>query len=293
MARPPRLHVPGAIYHVTLRGNHRQAIFFAPADRTRMSELIAQVMERFGARLHAYCYMTNHVHAVIQVGDVPLGRLMMRIAGQYARVTQWRLETTGHLFEKRYHPTLVDADAHLKELLRYVHLNPLRAQLAASPEDYPWTSHHAYTGARAERWVTTDFALALFARDLPMARNAYVRFVEEAVGKPLRSPFEERNPGDPRILGNDDFARRMLGDTWRPASRLSLGELIAEAAQRFCLTPAMLSSSRRNPDLVEARAWLAREAVTRRIASVSEVARRLGRDESSLRRVLDRRYGRG
>lgn len=85
MPRPLRLHVPGAMYHVTLRGNHRQNIFF-PKDRQILSDLIAEVTERFGARVHAYCYMTNHLHALIQVGDIPLGRLMLRIGGILARV---------------------------------------------------------------------------------------------------------------------------------------------------------------------------------------------------------------
>src|SRR6187200_2562137 len=154
MARPLRIHVPGGMYHVTLRGNHQQDIFFTAADRARMSGLIARVLDRYDARLHAYCYMTNHVHALMQVSDVPLGRLMLRIAGQYARTTQARLLTTGHLFEKRYHPVLVDTDAYLLELIRYIHLNPVRARLVSSPAEYPWTSHHAYVGRRIEPWVT-------------------------------------------------------------------------------------------------------------------------------------------
>jgi REP element-mobilizing transposase RayT len=107
MPRPLRLHVPGAMYHVTLRGNHRQNIFFTTEDRRILSELIAEVVTRFGARLHAYCFMTNHIHALIQVADAPLGRLMLRIAGRYARTVQAKLHTTGHLFEKRYYPVLV------------------------------------------------------------------------------------------------------------------------------------------------------------------------------------------
>jgi putative transposase len=155
MARPLRLHIPGAMYHVTLRGNHRQDIFFAPSDRDLMNALFADVLERCDARLHAYCYMTNHIHAVIQVSDIPLGRVMMRLAGTYARTVQARFETTGHLFEKRYHPVLVDADTYLLELLRYLHLNPVTAGLVTSPDDYTWSSHHAYMGFRDEPWVTT------------------------------------------------------------------------------------------------------------------------------------------
>ena len=165
------------MYHVTLRGNHRQDIFFEPSDRYRLNELFAEVLERFSARLHAYCYMSNHIHALIQVGDAPLGKLIMRVAGQYARGTQSRLQTTGHLFEKRYYPVLVSVDQYFLALLRYIHLNPVRAGLAASMEAYPWSSHHAYTGNRVEPWVTTDFALSQFSLDRARAVDAYRRFV--------------------------------------------------------------------------------------------------------------------
>ena len=127
--------------------------------------MIDEVLGRFGARLHAYCYMTNHIHALIQVGETPLGRLMLRVAGRYARLTQRDLHTTGHLFEKRYYPVLVDADEYLLELLRYIHLNPVRAKMVDSPDQYPWSSHHAYMGTRHESWVSTDFALSLFHAD--------------------------------------------------------------------------------------------------------------------------------
>ncbi|MES1192275.1 MAG: transposase [Steroidobacter sp.] len=85
MPRKPRIHVPGAFYHVTLRGNHSQDIFFSPNDRWMLNQIVAEVLDRFHARLHAYCWMTNHVHLLIQVGDTPLGRLMLRIASRYAR----------------------------------------------------------------------------------------------------------------------------------------------------------------------------------------------------------------
>lgn len=291
MARPLRLHVPGAMYHVTLRGNHQQNIFFAATDRDRMSELFADVVERFAARLHAYCYMTNHVHALIQVGDVPLGRLILRVAGQYARITQSRLPTTGHLFEKRYHPVLVDTDAYLLELIRYIHLNPVRAGLASVPIEYPWTSHHAYLGRRAEPWVTTDSALALFGTHRDSSIVAYDRFVLEAVGLQSQySPLEGRNPNDSRILGCDDFARRMLGAEWKPRSRRPLDQLVAEACRRFTVTSSQLGSSSRNRKVVAARAWVANEAVQGRVASVAAVARQFNRNESSLRRALRRRF---
>lgn len=290
MPRPLRLHVPGAIYHVTLRGNHRQNIFFTARDREILGDLIAEVIARFEARLHAYCFMTNHVHALIQVADVPLGKLMLCIAGRYARTVQATLRTTGHLFEKRYYPVLVDADAYLLELVRYIHLNPVRAQMAAAPEDYPWSSHRVYLGQRNEPWVTTDFALSLFHAEREQAIHAYQRFVHEQVGQSVISPFVECNPHDRRVLGGDTFAARMLGEAWRPRYRKTLDQVIEEACAHFGVTAEDLVTSSRSQLLVRARAWIAHQAVSHRIASIAAVARQLNRDESSLRHGMRHHY---
>jgi putative transposase len=286
MPRPLRLHVPGAFYHVTLRGNHRQNIFFVQSDRALLEEIAAKTIERFIARIHAYCWMTNHVHLLIQVGDVPLGRLMLRIAGQYARCVQTKLRTTGHLFEKRYYPVLVDADAYLLQLLRYIHLNPVRTGMVAHPADYPWSSHHAYAGKACPPWLTTDFALGLFHADRDKAIRAYRRFIDIEAPSPGLSPLEQCNPNDRRILGGDDFASALLGKAWRPRSRKDLESVIAEACAKFEVTEAELSSSSAQRALTHARAWVAHQAVTLRIDSLSSVARRFNRTEGALRQSV-------
>jgi putative transposase len=288
MPRPLRLHVPAAFYHVTLRGNHQHDIFFRPADRDLFNELTAEVIERFAARLHGYCLMSNHVHLLLQVGDTPLGRIMLRIAGRYARTIQRNLQTTGHLFEKRYHAILVDADAYLLELLRYIHLNPVRAHLVARPHDYPWSSHHAYLGTQSQPWVTTEFALRMLDTRHDKAIDAYRRFIERDVD--ATSPALERNHGDQRILGADDFASRVLGAPWKMPSRKTLPELLEEAARHFSVSTEALCSHSRQRHLAQARAWVARQALARRIASLSQVARLLQRDESSLRECMHRHY---
>jgi REP element-mobilizing transposase RayT len=286
MPRSPRIHAPGAFYHVTLRGNHRQTIFFASRDRDRLEELIAEVLNRFTARLHAYCWMTNHVHMLLQVGDMPLGGLMMRIAGRYARIVQRRMNTTGHLFEKRYHAVLVEADEYLIELLRYIHLNPIRAHMVKHPSDYPWSSHHAYIGRITQPWLTTEFALRMFHAEREHAIAAYARFVEEGLGNPSSSPLLERNPNDTRILGSDDFAGRLLNAAWKPKSRTTLPELIVAACQQFCVTEDALRSPDRQRHLTHVRAWIAHQAIVQRIASLSAVARHFHRSEAALRQSV-------
>lgn len=290
MPRSRRLHVPGAFYHVTLRGNHRQKIFFTGRDRLLFEELTAEVLERFTARLHAYCWMTNHVHMLLQVSDTPLGRLMLRIAGRYARTVQRHLGTTGHLFEKRYYPVLIDADEYLLELLRYIHLNPVRARLAPHPSAYPWSSHHAYLGRVTQPWLTTDFALRMFHTERGRAIDAYVRFVDQAIARPCASPLLECNSTDQRILGSDDFAGKLLGADWKPRSRTTLVELIEAACREFSVSEDALRSPSCHRLLTKARAWVAHQAVIQRIASISTVARHFNRSDAALRQGIKHHF---
>ena len=285
MPRSPRIHAPGALYHVTLRGNHRQDIFFTPEDRRLLTSIVREILIDCDAQLHAYCYMTNHVHALLQVRDTPLSRIMLLVAGRYARAVQARLQTTGHLFEKRYHALLVDADEYLLTLLRYIHLNPVRANLTASPDDYPWSSHHAYLGRRREPWVTTGFALRMFDADRQRAIAAYEAFVSAA---PARSPLLDRNERDSRILGSDAFARRVLGDNWQPRPESALQNVIDAACTRFGVTEAELRSSSRLNTIARARVWIADQARREEIASVASLARYFNRGESSVREALQR-----
>ncbi|MGC3980767.1 MAG: transposase [Steroidobacteraceae bacterium] len=263
-------------------------MFFTPEDRALLNSIAADIVPRFGARLHAYCWMTNHIHMLMQVGDTPLGRIILRIASQYARTLQARFHTTGHLFERRYHAVLVDADAYLLELLRYIHLNPVRAAMVPTATDYPWSSHHAYLGTRPDVWVTTEFALSLFHTELPLAIQSYERFMHEAAT--TGSPLDHCNPSDHRILGSDDFAAKLLGTAWHPRSHKTLEQLLDEACQQWAVSRDALCSPSRHRQLTHARAWIAHQAVTQSIANLSRVARMLNRSEASLRESVKRHF---
>jgi REP element-mobilizing transposase RayT len=144
MARKQRIHYPGALYHVILRGNARQDIFFDDGDRSRFILLLQEAVEKFGFRIHAYCLMTNHVHLAVQVGVTPLSRIMQNLSLRYTTWINRRLNRSGHLFQGRYKAVLIDADSFLLELVAYIHLNPVRAGMVATPENYHWSSHCAY-----------------------------------------------------------------------------------------------------------------------------------------------------
>ena len=194
------------------------------------------------------------------------------------------------MFEKRYHAILVDADEYLLELLRYIHLNPVRARLVDHPAAYAWCSHHAYMGSIIQPWVTTDFALSMFHAQRDSAIAAYGRFIDEDIGHPSLSPLLDCMGGDTRVLGSDEFASKLLGAAWRPKSKQTLTQLIAEACDQFLVSEESLLSRNSQRRLTRVRAWIAHQAVIRRIASLSAVARHFGRAESPLRLSVKRNF---
>lgn len=281
MPRRRRIHVTGGFYHVTLRGNHRQPIFTCDANRSLLNLIVARAIEKFDARLHAYCWMSNHLHFLIQVGTEPLSRPMHQIAGEFARAMQIDLATTGHFFERRYHATLIEATDYLFTALRYIHRNPVEAGIARSAGDYRWSSHQAYAGRPHAPWLTTGFILEKFAPCRADAIRAYVDFMA-AESDDLASPF----PEGAFIFGSDDFIERIRGVSLRSKSRQQLRDLIAEACGRFEVGQEQLLSPVRNRFLTQVRAWIAYQAAERGIANRSEVARSLGRTEGALRRAI-------
>lgn len=287
MPRRVRLHLPGGFYHTTLRGNHREAIFRVAQDRNLLDTIVERALEKYGARIHAYCWMTNHIHMLVQVGRDPLSRVMQKIASGYARAFQANRTTTGHLFENRFHSVLVDTDTYLTELIRYIHLNPVRARLVRNVGDYRWSSHHAYLGQPVDRWVTTEFGLAMFSETRTKAVAAYARFVDCNASE-IPSPLENLTSENPHILGTEAFCTRIRGQLDLPPPTKCFDALIEEACLRFGLARHQLMSAMRNSRISAARAWIAQRAIEDRVASLSGAARLLGCDPKTIRRALER-----
>ncbi|MDX2495038.1 MAG: transposase, partial [Desulfuromusa sp.] len=156
MARKPRLHFPGAVYHVTLHGNGNQLNFLDETDHTRFLLLIQEGIEKFGHKVHAYCLLPNTLQLVIEVDEVPLSRIMQQLGFRYTRwFNDWHNQA-GHLFQGRYKAILINPEKYLLGLVREVHLAPVRAGLASAPMNYPWSSHLAYCGREKVLWLTTE-----------------------------------------------------------------------------------------------------------------------------------------
>lgn len=281
MPRRLRIHVPGGFYHVTLRGNHQQAIFHCDGDRSLLNKIVSRALDKYGSRLHAYCWMSNHLHLLVQVGNEPLSCLMRQIAAEFARAMQIKSETTGHFFERRYHATLIEATDYLFTVLRYIHWNPVRAGLCRTVDGYRWSSHHAYASHRCEPWMTTSYILNKFNASSGSAIQGYLDFMN-VPQEEMDSPF----PEGAFIFGSDQFVERIRGVDKHVLSKQLLSELIAEACMRFEVTPERLSGAGRDRYLTKVRGWIAHQAGKRGISNRSEVARALGRSEGALRRAI-------
>lgn len=282
MPRTPRVHVSGGLYHVILRGNHQQAVFDATADYHMFEDLLARALRRYDARVHAYCWMTNHVHLAAQVGDARLGRLIQAVASTYARRKQRRVPTTGHLFERRYRATLVDTDAYWLTLVRYIHLNPVEAGIVADCADYPWSSHGGYLGRACPVWLTTAPTLAMFGNSTHEATAAYHRFM---TANSTRFSTLEAAPCGAVGVTSERVVTFELGGR---RNVQSLEQVVMEVATELDVDRTLLASGRRDSTLVHARLEIARRALAAGVASLDAVAARLGRSPSTLSEQLNR-----
>lgn len=239
MARPLRIRYAGAWYHVINRGAGRRAIF--PGDKLRYAflELLGQAHERYGVEIHAWCLMGNHYHVVCRTQQANLDRAMRHVDGVYTQRHNRMRGTDGPLFRGRYTSIVVDGDAYLAELSRYVHRNPVEAHLVERAEHWPWSSYRSYLGQRAcPPWLYLDDLLSLFGqRD---ARRAYRRFVNRGVDPELAA-FYARGPLRP-VLGSEAFcdslAKKVDGidpmevpDVGRIARRPDIQTIVAATAE--------------------------------------------------------------
>lgn len=206
MSRPVRIEFPDALYHVTSRGDRREPIFDDDQDRRSFLTTLEQVVNRFNWVCHAWCLMDNHYHLLIQTPDGNLSRGMRQLNGVYTQASNRRHGRVGHLFQGRFKAILVDGDAYLLELTRYVVLNPVRAGMVNNPADWPWSSYRASAGLEpAAPWLAVDGLLAQFSGQRRRAQTRYAQFVAEGIK--AVSPWLSLK--GQVFLGDEPFVQRM------------------------------------------------------------------------------------
>src|SRR4030043_2119461 len=181
MARKPRIHFSGALYHVITRGNRRQGVFLDEKDMKKFLAFLADYKSRHPFHLYAYALMKNHLHLLVEVEEIPLSRIMQSLLFRYTGYFNRRYREGGHLFQGRYKAIVCDKDAYLLELVRYIHLILVRAKMVKGPEDYAWTGHLSYLGKEKDHLIDEDLVLNQFSENRSSARRRYRQFVGEGV----------------------------------------------------------------------------------------------------------------
>lgn len=185
MARPLRIEFPGALYHVTARGNAQQDIYKDDNDRQLFLKLLGNACERHDWVCHAYCLMDNHYHLLIETATPSLSKGMKYLNGTYTQAFNRCHNRVGHIYQGRYKAILVEKKSYLLELSRYIVLNPVRAGMVRSAKDWKWSSYRSTAGlSDKESWLTTDWLLSLFSKRRKQAQLSYREFVRQGKNQP-------------------------------------------------------------------------------------------------------------
>jgi hypothetical protein len=236
--------------------------------------------------------MTNHLHLLLQVSDIPLSRGMQNLSFRYTQWINRRLERQGHLFQGRFKALLVDGDSYLLELVRYIHLNPVRCGMVRDPLEYPWSGHRAYLGQETLPWLTTDWVLGQLASCREEAQQRYATFVFDGIVEGYRKDFHQGG-SDRRVIGDDRFLEQVAGETTKPRQRLpTLEDIVAIVCRSYGVETKDLVCSRQLRRFAEPRAMIAWLAITTEGATLTDVGARLNRDvgtmSSAVRRLENR-----
>ncbi|MDR4466131.1 MAG: transposase [Nitrospira sp.] len=280
MARPLRIEYPGALYHVTARGNAKQDIFLDHEDRHRFLTVLGLVVARFHLRLHAYCLMNNHFHLVVDTPEANLSKAMRHLNGVYTQAFNRRHGRVGHVLQGRFKAIIVDRDSYLLELCRYVVLNPVRAKTTRKADTYQWSSYQATAGlANTPPFLTVDWLLSQFGKKRAAAQRKYRAFVTDGIGQ--RSPWEQLQ--GQVLLGSDRFVARMAAML---QDKQGLKEI--PRRQRFAARPALHQLFGVRPRLDQAR----RNAIISRAHldygyTLSEIGYVLGLHYSTISRLIN------
>jgi len=323
MPRRARLDIAGTLHHIILRGIEKRQIFDDNLDRETFVNRMGQLVLETKTKVYAWSLLTNHAHLLMRSGPEGLPQYMRRLLTGYAQAYNRRHKRYGHLFQNRYKSIVCEEDVYFQELVRYIHLNPLRAGIVQNLEQLdrsPGSGHGVLMGKVNYSWQDVEYVLSWFGKRAGQARRIYRRFVSEGIKQGHRPELvggglirslggwsavkSLRRSGqkaltDERILGTDDFVERVLGEADQSAKRLFSSRLrdkevrqhIEEKCKKEGISMRELQmGSRRGviPGIRSDLAWkLARDCGI----PLAEIARQLGVSTSAISQILLRRSG--
>ncbi len=269
------VHFNGAFYHVMLRGNRKQEIFRDERDYRHLDRLVEAALERYGSEVHAYCWMPNHLHLLMRTGDVPVHRAIHYFAMMYAKYFNFRHGHVGHLFQGRYKSRLVASDGYFLQLLKYIHLNPVKAGLVEKVEQYRSGSMQTYMNLSNCSFLNQSVAMQYFSN----YRSRFYRFVSakddsfDPWADADQATSVQKLPSQQRVAYSDSACQ-------------NLDTIMAAACGLFSVSAAELLGASTRRDLTLARCWIGREAVLSNVATLSTTSRYLNRSPAALSKSL-------
>jgi len=312
MPRQARLDSPGTLHHVIVRGIEKRDIVNDKYDRKRMVSRLGDLAEETKTSVYAWVLMSNHMHILLKSGPAGLSRFMRRLLTGYAVTYNIRHKRHGHVFQNRYKSIICDEDFYFQELVRYIHLNPLRAKMVKSMSEldrYPWCGHRVIMGKRKAEWQDADYVLSWFGQDISTGRKAYRRYLQDGIDEGHREDLvggglirtmggwsqvltlrksKEKVLCDERILGQDEFVERILHEADKNITGqisinervIKAGKIILAACEESGVSVEALRGGSRRGALPGLRAQLAKE--------LAETARQLGVTTSAISRIFER-----
>jgi putative transposase len=320
MPRQARLDSPGTLHHVIVRGIEKKDIVQDKKDRKNMVARLGNLAEETKTIIYAWALMSNHMHILLKSGVGGLSLFMRRLLTGYAITYNIRHKRHGHVFQNRYKSIVCDEDAYFQELVRYIHLNPLRAKMVRTLSDldrYPWCGHSVVMGKRKSEWQDVAYVLSWFGQGIPAGRKSYRRYIQEGVDEGRRDDLvggglvrtlggwsqvlsqrksKEKVLCDERILGRDEFVENILAEAEEKiAGQISVNERIIEARKTILAVcekegasvEALKGGSRRGR-LPGLRVQLAKELIEKYGLTMAEAARHLGVTTSAISRMFER-----
>ena len=320
MPRKARIDAPGALHHIICRGIEGRRIFQDKVDRDNFVDRLGTILSETSTACYAWALMPNHFHLLLRTGKVPIATIMRRLLTGYAVSYNRRHRRYGHLFQNRYKSVLCQEDPYLLELVRYIHLNPLRAKIVVSLgqlDRYRYSGHSHLIGRVASEWQDGDSVLSLFGKRVATARKRYRAFVEQGIEQGRRPELtggglvrsyggwkalkssrmgRARLQGDERILGDSDFVESVLEaaeeDLIRryrlQAEGYDFEKVLNLVARFFDLHPSEILLPSKQRERIRARSLLCYWAISELGMTATEIAHRLGIHQSSVSRTAQR-----
>lgn len=317
MPRKARIDAPGALHHIIIRGIEKKAIFRDALDRKHFLDRLGRILSESGTGCYAWVLMKNHGHFLLRTGLVPLATVMRRLLTGYALGFNHRHKRHGQLFQNRYKSFLCEEDLYLKELVRYIHLNPIRARVVEDLKElrsYPYCGHGVLMGQIKAEWQDVQSVLGFFGSTVSVARKAYLVFMAKGINQGRRpdlvggglirsvggwTALEEyrksgtRIKGDERILGSSDFVEAVLKEAGENFEQRMLirsrgpdfSDLIKIIAEHFHIDPEDIMTTNKERKISCARAVLCYLGTRKLMISCADLARELNISPSTVSRA--------